>query len=930
MPPTPDTTPTARGRRLRTRTGLVLIVSGAVAVAGLGAVVALTSIPDAAAGVAFGTHTPPPLPSTTSDTARCPWLRRALNRHTPPVTLAADVVTRMTRREKLGEIVLEHVGPYENINAGVPRLCIPALSLQDGPQGLAYGAVGVTQLPAPLGIAATFDTGIAQDYGQVQGSEAAGQGIDVVQGPTLNIDRVPQSGRTYEGFGEDPLLVAEMGVADAEGIQTTGTMAMAKHFAVYNQETDRGVLDTVVSQRALEELYFPPFKAAVTQAHVSTFMCAYPQLNGIYQCQDRALTNQLAAWGFTGFIRSDLGSVHDPVAAIESGTDLLKPSSVATLDLLVREHRLAVSAVDRAVTRVLTQMFAHGLVDRPSGGSPGTAVDSDSHTDFALVAAERSAVLLKNTGDTLPLAASAHRSVAVIGAAAATRPVTSGYGSSRVIAPFVSTPLSAIRNRAGSHTTVTYSDGGSTTGNLPPVPAKYLTPASGVGHGLTLTLTQTDPDAIGPLSLQTVQPTVDVSLGPHPSTSRLLPSTAFSSPVERLSNPLAAGSRRLSLGSAASRRAHTHVVLPPGWSDVSASWTGTLTPPRSGLYTFSLQGSGAATLTLDGVAVVADPLSHAFGRWSQTVSLTGGHPYRVDLAWEPVDQRTPSGETTVTPSSLTVGWAYVSGRIDAAVAAARRADVAVVFAGDFNSEAFDRPSLNLPGDENALISAVAAANPRTVVVLDTGGPVLMPWLGGVKGVVEAWYPGEQDGAAIAALLYGDVDPSGRLPVTFPASDTLTAVATPSQWPGVDLTSSYSEGLEVGYRYDHATGTQPLFPFGFGLSYTRFSLDRLTVARSATGTALRVRVSNTGARSGIAVPQAYLTFPAAAGEPPAQLEAFAPVDLGPGQSRVVTLSVPASALRVYLGGAWTTVPGTYTFSVGQSSADLPLTASVDVP
>ena len=324
------------------------MVSATAAVAGLGAVVALTSIPDmvtdAANGIAFGTHAPLPLPSTTSETDRCPWLQRAMSRHAPPSTLAAEVVGRMTVREKLGEIVLEHAGPYENINAGVPRLCIPALSLQDGPQGLAYGAVGVTQLPAPLGIAATFDTGLAQDYGEVQGSEAAGQGIDVVQGPTLNIDRVPQSGRTYEGFGEDPLLVAQMGVADAEGIQTSGTLAMAKHFAVYNQETGRGSLDTTVSPRALEELYFPPFKAAVTQAHVATVMCAYPRLQGTYQCQDPALTSQLADWGFTGFIRSDLGSVHDPVAAIEAGTDLLKPSSVATLDLLVREHRLAVAA----------------------------------------------------------------------------------------------------------------------------------------------------------------------------------------------------------------------------------------------------------------------------------------------------------------------------------------------------------------------------------------------------------------------------------------------------------------------------------------------------------------------------------------------------------------------------------------------------------
>jgi beta-glucosidase len=374
----------------------------------------------------------------------------------------------------------------------------------------------------------------------------------------------------------------------------------------------------------------------------------------------------------------------------------------------------------------------------------------------------------------------------------------------------------------------------------------------------------------------------------------------------------------------------THVVLPPGWSDVSATWTGTLTPPRSGLYTFSLQGSGAATLTLDGLPAVSDPLSHARGRWAQTVPLTGGHPYRVDLSWEPVDDRTPSGETTVTPSALTLGWAPVSAPIDAAVAAARHADVAVVFAGDFNSEAFDRPSLTLPGDENALISAVAAVNPDTVVVLDTGGPVLMPWLDQVRGVMEAWYPGEEDGNAIAALLYGDVDPSGRLPVTFPTGNATTGVDAATQWPGVDLTSTYSEGLEVGYRYDHATGVQPLFPFGYGLSYTRFSMSGLTLSHTAGGFALRVRVADTGNRSGVAVPEAYLTYPAAAGEPPGQLVAFRPVALTAHQARTVTLEVPASSFRAYLGGGWTTVPGTYTLAVGPSSSDLPLHVSVTTP
>ena len=867
------------------------------AVVVLGALVSLTpattTTTTGGAEIAFHDHStsPPRVPSTTADVTRCPWLEAALDRNTAPAALALDVLRRMTVREKLREIVLIHAGPYENINAGVPRLCIPALTLQDGPQGLAYGDLGVTQLPSPLALAATFDTGLARTYGQVIGAEAAGQGIDVIQGPTLNIDRVPQNGRSYETLGEDPRLATAMGVAEARGIQSAGTLAMAKHFAVYNQETDRGVLDTQVSQRALEELYYPPFRAVVTEAHVSTAMCAYPKLNGTYQCQDPALLGQLTRWGFTGIIRSDLGSVHDPVAALEAGTDLIKPASVNRLALLVHEHRLHLATVNRAVTTILTEMFAQRLVDRPFAGSPSTAVDSDPHTDAALVAAERSAVLLKNAGGVLPLRLSSDRSVAVIGADASASPVTSGYGSSKVTPPFTSSPLDAIRRRAGSTTTVTYSGGGSTTASLPAIPPRYLTPASGTGRGLTLTLTQTDPDTSGPLSVQSVQPSVSVSLSPHPAARSLLPGAPASPSVERFGSPPALGSRSLLPGRPLSPN-HTHVVLPPGWSDVSASWTGTLTPPRTGRYTFSLQGVGAATLSLDGVAAVADPLSHATGRWAQTVSLTAGHPYRLALTWEPMDnQTTPSGEAMLAPSSFTLGWAYVSGPIDAAVAAARRAGVVVVFAGDFNAEAFDRPSLSLPGDENLLISAVAAANPNTVVVLNTGGPVLMPWLGQVKGVIEAWYPGQEDGAAIAALLFGDVNPSGRLPVTFPATDDTTAVATPAQWPGIGLTSAYSEGLEVGYRYDHAAGMQPLFPFGYGLSYTRFSLSQLSLSRSADGFAVRIRATNTGARGGTAVPQAYLTFPAAAGEPPAQLVGFAPMALAPGQSRTVTIDVP---------------------------------------
>ncbi len=885
--------------------------------------------------VGGATPAPSPAVTTSTDVDQCPWLLDAMKRGGSPGSLASLVLGRMTLLEKTGEIALTRIGPYENVDSGVARLCIPALALQDGPDGVAAGAINVTQLPAPLGVAATFDTSIAHQYGQVAGAEAAGQGYDVLQGPTLNVLRVPESGRAYEGYGEDPLLVSDLGVADIEGIQSAGVMAQAKHFASYAQETDRGFLDDVVSAQAMNELYLPPFKAAVTKAGVATVMCAYPELSGTFQCQDSQLLGQLRQWGFAGFVRSDLGAVHDPAAAVEAGTDLIKPATAAQLALLVQRGRLPVSAVNTAVGRVLSQMFATGIIGRVPLGSPGTPVDSAAHTAFALKAAERSAVLLKNDGSVLPLDAAHLSSIAVIGADAASTPVTTGHGSSEVLPPFISTPLAAIGKRAGRNVGVTYSDGASTTGPLPPIPTSMLTPDSGTGNGLTFTLTQVDPDT-GPQSLQTVAATADVNISPHPLTGPLLATSgnrlAHFSPVPATGarTPLSLGVRRPRPARRAVLASRSNVVLPAGWTDVAASWTGTLTPPRTGLYTFSLQGSGGATMSLDGVPAVSDPLSHARGRWAQTVPLVAGHPYHIVIDWEPFDNRTPSGETLVVPGSLTVGMQYVSDAIDAAAAAARKAQVAVVFAADYNSEAYDRPSLALPGDQDALIAAVAAANPRTIVVLDTGGPVLMPWLNSVAGVVEAWYPGEEDGAAIAALLFGDVAPTGRLPVTFPASDAQTAVASGAQWPGVNLTSYFSEGLDIGYRYDHATGTQPLFPFGYGLSYTSFSLSNLSVTASGSGETVAVDVTNTGTRSGTDVPQVYVTDPAAAGQPPAQLAAFSPVTVGPGQTTTVTLNVPASAFQSYLAGGWTTVPGTYTISVGESSSDLPLSTTVAAP
>jgi len=898
---------------------LAVAVLPSVAGGATGAPGGVPVAPTVTAGAASGLPTPP------MSTASCPWLAAAMAAGRSPAALAELVVGRMTLPEKLGELVLNTSGSYENVNAGVPRLCIPSLTLQDGPWGLAFGDTGVSLLPAALAVGATFDTSLAEQYGAVLGAEARGQGIDVSQGPNLNIDRVPQSGRADESYGEDPLLTAQLGLADIRGLQATGVMADAKHLLAYQQETNRGVVDARVPTRALQELYLPPFRAAVTQGHVATMMCAYPRLNGVFQCQDPALGLVLKQWGFAGFVRSDLGAVHSQVTALTSGVQLLKPSSVDELDDLVLSGALSQATVDADVEQVLTQMFSFGLVGRPATGTPGTLVATPGHAAFALTAAERSAVLLQNTGSLLPLDPSTLQSVAVIGADASTRPMVQGFGSSHVIPPFVSTPLDALRARLGTATSVRYADGGSTTQHLPTIPTRYLTPASGHGHGLTLT--------VGPLagsgqSITTVDPVPAAAVEPAPQIRPRDHHDVRSNPPSQQPAKVPAddadGGRLPDLDPTASRA--TSIELPTGWHGSRATWSGSLTPPRSGPYVFSLAGTGSAELTLDGQPAVSDLLPHATGTWSGSIVLRAGHHYRLAFRWTPI----PDATSLDVPSIVDLGMAYVGDAIDQAVAAARSSQVAVVFASDFTAETFDRPSLSLPGDQDALIRAVAAANPRTIVVLNTSGPVLMPWLHDVASVLEAWYPGEQDGAAAAALLTGDVSPTGHLPVTFPTSNRATAVSTASQWPGRALTSTYSEGLAVGYRWNHLTGTKPLFPFGFGLTYTTFSFRQASTVRTPTGYAVGVTVANTGRRAGTDVVQAYLTFPKRAGEPPAQLAAFAPVTVSPGQVATVVLDVPSSAFRSFQPSGWTTIPGTYRIGVGDSSSSLPLQLSVAAP
>ncbi|NNN01290.1 MAG: hypothetical protein HKL86_05615 [Acidimicrobiaceae bacterium] len=799
----------------------------------------------------------------------CRWIAQSLKSHINPSVLAQEVLRQMTLHEKANMLVLVMRPQLENLSDGVPRLCIPELWLSDGPVGLGDGLAGVTQFPSAIGVAASFDPHVASSIGVALAQEARSKGINVVQGTELNLARVAQSGRIFETYGEDPFLTSVMGVANIEGTQSQGVMAMAKHLGAYTQETARLNLNQIVSVRALEELYLAPFRAAVQQAHVASVMCSYGSINGVNSCSDPFLYSSLRSWGFRGFVRSDFHAI-PPTAvakAFRAGLSLIKPATTLDIMYLIETGAISRAVLNRAVLPVLTEMFRFREVGTSRSGNLANRATTASHVATALHAAESSIVLLKNAGAILPLATT--KSIAVIGTDANQTPMVAGGGSSAVLAPRPVTPLSAIRSVMGSHASVTFASGG---------PAGVeLDSLSGIAvvRGTPLKL-------IRPPQTPRTNGKGDIIIDNNPN---ITPAVATA----------------------------TSWGKGEGWS----SWRMAVRAKATGTYEVAVQQCGDAWFYLNHRPLLSSAGIHSCSQMSTTVHLVAGRSYLFDGHWFSVTgvARPRFGILDVTPD------------INRAVSVARKAQVAVVFAGDYNSESLDRPNLYLPGDANALIKAVAAVNPHTVVVLNTGGAVLMPWVKQVAGVLEAWYPGQVDGTAVAKVLAGAIDPSGHLPITFPASASATPTESANSFPGVKSVVRFNGGLDVGYRWYQAHHVTPLFAFGYGLSYTSFSLANPGVTKSRAGYIVSTDVKNTGSTSGAAVVQCYVAYPSAATEPPLQLRGFARVALASGQSKQVSILIPWSGFASYIGHSFVTVHGHYGISIGQSSTSLPLHLSV---
>ncbi|OGU26779.1 MAG: hypothetical protein A2X66_02485 [Ignavibacteria bacterium GWA2_54_16] len=770
------------------------------------------------------------------------------------------------------------------------RLGIPILIHDEALHGLIGN--GATSFPQAIGLAATWDPDLVARIATVIGKQSRSRGIRQVLSPVINIARDVRWGRVEETYGEDPYLQSRLAVAFCRSIESEGVLTTPKHFVANNGDGGRDSYPVHISERELREVYFPPFKAAFQEANAWSVMASYNALDDIPCSSSRWLLTDILRkeWGFKGIVVSDYGSVsgimtkHFVVAsakegaamAVEAGLDMELPDIYFYGEPLLqaaREGSVSLKAIDEAARNVLRAKFKLGLFENPYV-DPGTAAelnDTPGQRQLGLIAARKAMVLLRNENQALPLSKNI-KSIAVIGpeAEAARLGGYSGFGMKTV------SLLDGIRNKVSSSTSIVYEKGcdvGFTS--LPPVPAEYLVPPNaGPGeHGLRAEYFK-NKDLQGAPAVVRVDKQINFewAMGTPDST------------------------------------------IPP--EHFSARWTGKLVPAESGTYTLGFSSDDGVRLTLDGKLLIDSWFDRGATLDAITIKLEAGRVY--DLKIEYYENE---------------GWAYAAlvwdlkrgtdPRIQAAADAAKKSDVAIVAVGIIEGEGYDRASLDLPGEQERLIRQVAETGTPTIVVLINGSAITMKsWIDRVAAVVEAWYPGEEGGNAIADVLFGDENPGGRLPVTFPQA--------------VGQVPLYYNHKPTGRGDDYTDiSGKPLFPFGFGLSYTTFAYSRLQISPGAIKPEGKVRVScevtNTGARRGDEVIQLYVHDPVASvTRPVKELRAFKRVTLEAGEKRTLEFVLGKDELGFYDSSMkFVMEPGPIEVMIGSSSDDVRLKGKFDI-
>ncbi|MDX9990722.1 MAG: glycoside hydrolase family 3 C-terminal domain-containing protein [Anaerolineales bacterium] len=798
-----------------------------------------------------------------------------------------QLIQQMTLEEKVSLLAgadMWHSVPVE-------RLGVPVFKVTDGPNGArgAAGSAGPTSACTPCGaaLAATWNTELVERVGKLLAEEVKAKGAHILLAPTVNIHRSPVAGRNFECYSEDPFQSGTIASAYIDGLQKNGVGACIKHFVANDQEFERNSISSEVAERPLHEIYLEPFRIAIEKAKPWAVMSAYNRINGVYAADNDDTLYQILKerWGFDGIVMSDWFGTYSPAAA-ESGLDLEMPGPARWTKL---EHvqkalaagRMTEEKLNDKVRRMLRTLERAGAFENPEL-QPEQNSNNPAQRAILRRASAESIVLLKNDGS-LPLQNT--ESILILGENAVFAQIVGG-GSAHVNVLYLVTPLDGIKARAKGP--VRYAIGTPTHRNLPGAQAAWLQSENG-SAGLTLRA-YTNPDLAGAAYLTEDCARFNFSWF---NTETIVP------------NPEA----------------------------FSVKLSGTLTVPESGSYDFGLGSLGLSRLFLDGELLLDQWTGRTDKEMREKMAakeLEAGRKYNILIEYSFQGKEMWRGLRFGLMASLPAD------PIAEAVQLAAKADVVVLVAGltnEWESEGFDRPDMDLPLKQDELIRRVAAANPKTVVVVNAGSPVSMPWADEVAAILQYWLPGQEGGNALADVLFGDVNPSGKLPSTHP----LRYQDSPAyiNFPGENGKVFYGEGIFVGYRYYEKREMAVRFPFGFGLSYTTFAYSNLKLDKDSYGPQDQIQVSvtiqNTGKRAGQEVVQLYIRDEEARlVRPQKELKGFAKVALAAGECKTITLTLDRQSLAFYdpsIAG-WVAEAGRFEVLVGASSADIRLRAAFD--
>ncbi|MEY4698070.1 MAG: hypothetical protein RIT14_2498 [Pseudomonadota bacterium] len=776
--------------------------------------------------------------------------------------------------------------------AALPDKGIGKLRVTDGPNGARGGGSligGVKSAAFPVGIAlgATWNPDLLAEVGAALAQEVKSKGAHMLLAPTVNLHRSVTNGRNFECYSEDPELSAALTAAYVRGLQSQGIGATVKHFAGNESEIERTTIDSRIDERSLREIYLRPFEAAVKEAGAWGIMSSYNKLNGTYAAENHWLLTKVLRedWGYDGIVMSDWFGSRSTAPTVNAGLDLEMPGPTRDRGAKLIAA-LEAGAVDRATlrTRALNMLRLMARVGALRDTRPHAERADDRAETRALIrrAGAEGMVLLKNKG-VLPLAAPKGK-IAVIGPNAKVAQIMGG-GSAQLNPHYAISPWDGLVAHLGEAALI---------------------------HAPGCTNHRWEPLLQGRLRVEYFA-SRDLT-GPVVHVEDMAQAQAFWIP------PVAGGA-----------------VTPAAFS---ARLTAQVTPERSGRYRLGIAVAGYARVHVDGRLV-----ANAWEGWRKgrtffeegcdevvgEVDLTAGRPHEIVMEFG----TRPSDNLTFSAFRLGLGLPMGDAEIAEAAREAAEAETAIVCvgrSGEWDTEGSDLEAIRLPGRQDDLVAAVLAANPRTVVVLQTGGPVELPWMADVPAILQAWYPGQECGNTIADVLFGAAEPGGRLPQTFPRhwQDNPTRSQDPEVYPGLNGKVRYEEGLFIGYRHYDRTGTEPMFPFGHGLGYAAFQMFGLTVARRGEGAEVRLHLRNTGLRRGSTVVQVYLgDDEASVPRPRRELKAFAKVALDAGAETEVVLTLPPRAFCFFDVAAqcWRREAGQFTLWAGFSAGDIRATGDL---